>query len=80
MICPLRRMFSRPVRLRSKPALSSSRALTLPLMTISPSVGNETPVIILRTVDLPAPFAPKSATRSPLRMVKLRSLLAWMCL
>ena len=73
-------MFSRPVRLRSKPALSSSRALTLPLMYISPEEGEETPVIILRTVDFPAPLAPKSATRSPLRMVKLKSLLALMCL
>ena len=44
-----------------------------PSMLIVPAVGVSSPVISRRSVVLPTPFAPTSATRSPLPIVKLMS-------
>src|SRR5215207_650150 len=38
-----------------------------PLRTISPESGATAPVMILMSVDLPAPFSPMSACTSPVR-------------
>ena len=37
----------------------------------SPAVSGSLPASILMSVDLPAPFTPTSATRSPRSMMKL---------
>ena len=39
--------------------------MRLPLSTMSPLVGPKRPLIRLNSVDLPAPFGPMIATRSP---------------
>ena len=43
---------------------------SMPSTEIVPDVGVRMPVIILIVVDLPAPFGPMKASRSPARTVK----------
>ena len=71
IIVPLRYTFSIPVYSMLKPAPSSNSADILPLTMTFPSVGFNTPVIILSTVDLPEPFVPIIPTHSPVLTSKL---------
>ena len=48
-------------------------ATTLWPSLIEPEVGASSPMSSLMSVDLPAPFTPTSATRSPRSMVKRAS-------
>ena len=65
IIMPLRYTFSMPVYSMLKPAPSSSSAEILPSISTSPLVGESTPVIIFKMVDLPEPFVPMIPTVSP---------------
>ena len=58
-------MFWTPVSSMSKPLVSSSIAEMRPLTSTSPLVWCATPVMILRSVDLPDPFLPRIAMTSP---------------
>ena len=69
-------MFSIPVYSILKPAPNSSNADIFPFTSIFPPVGVRTPVIIFKSVDLPAPFIPIIPTVSPRFMSKLRLLSA----
>ena len=53
---------ARPRRLTSYGSMPSIR---LPLSRICPLVGPKRPLMRLKSVDLPAPFGPMIATRSP---------------
>ena len=73
IIVPLRYTFSIPVYSILNPAPSSSSAEILPSTFTSPAVGFNTPVMILRIVDLPEPFVPIIPTVSPLFTSKFTS-------
>ncbi|MEZ5979847.1 MAG: hypothetical protein R3F34_16775 [Planctomycetota bacterium] len=65
IITPFETMFMRPVKSRWKPAPSSSRLATRPLMRRRPSLGGVMPASTLSSVDLPAPFAPMRPSDAP---------------
>src|SRR5207247_2090822 len=58
-------MFCRPVKRGWKPVPSSRRLATRPLSCTLPRVGSIVPVMILRSVDLPAPLTPIMPTELP---------------
>ncbi len=62
---PARSMLSRPVSSCSNPAPSVSSVETRPWVRISPSVGSRIPASASRSVLLPAPFGPMTASDSP---------------
>ena len=56
-------------KLRARPrrliSYGSRPSMRWPLSRISPLVGPKRPLMRLKSVDLPAPFGPMMATRSP---------------
>jgi hypothetical protein len=63
----LRRMFSRPVNCWWNPSPRSSSVLRLARTSRWPSLGRVMPPMILRRVDLPAPFGPMTPKLRPRR-------------
>ncbi len=62
---------------RSRASVEFAKRTGLPSRMISPDVGATTPERIFISVDLPAPFSPKSVVTSPRRMSKSACLIAW---
>src|SRR6185437_6417906 len=60
-----RSMLASPVYSGWKPEPSSRSAPTRPFTSTMPRVGLMTPAMILRSVDLPAPFSPITPSDSP---------------
>src|SRR4051794_32811519 len=59
------------------PRLGSGSSIGLPHISASPDDGRSKPAMMRSKVDLPQPEAPIRQTNSPLAMVMLASLSAW---
>ena len=63
---------------RSRASVEEEKATGSPSRMISPEVGRMTPERTFISVDLPAPFSPKSVVTWPRWMSKFTPLSAWM--
>src|SRR3954466_1744761 len=59
------------------PRLGSGSSIGAPHISAWPAVGGSKPAMMRSKVDLPQPEAPIRQTNSPLRIVRLASLSAW---